>query len=78
MIDPALRQAVRNVGYLATHEGTTSDHTYAYIDFGEKDLFKGLINRPVDIQAQEFRITQTDKKVKFQEELIERVKEHNI
>ena len=39
---------------------------YAYVGFNEKRLFRGVINRPVDIPSQEFSIEQTDKIVAFQ------------
>ena len=65
LVDPGLVPAIKNIGYLGTHEGSFSDHVYAYVDFDEKQLFKGIINRPVPTHAREFRIEQTDKKVKF-------------
>ena len=39
---------------------------YAYVDFNEKRLLRGTINRPVDIHSREFRIEQTDKTMEFQ------------
>lgn len=65
LIDPALLPAVRNVGYLGSMEGNMSDHTMAFIDFDEKLLFKGLVNRPTEIHSREFMICQDDKKLKF-------------
>ena len=42
------------------------DHVYAYIDFDEKWLFRGVINLPVYIHSREFMIEQTDKTKAFQ------------
>ena len=39
---------------------------YTYADFDEKQLFRGTINRLLDIHSQEFIIEQTDKTVAFQ------------
>ena len=39
---------------------------YAYVDFNEKQLFRGTINHPVDIHSQEFLIEQVNKTVAFQ------------
>jgi hypothetical protein len=65
LVDPALLPAIRNIGYLGSMEANISDHTMAYIDFDEKLLFKGLINRPTEIHSREFMICQDDKKLKF-------------
>lgn len=42
-----------------------SDHTMAYIDFDEKLLFRGIINRPTEIHSREFMICQDNKKLSF-------------
>ena len=65
LVDPALLPAIRSIGYLGSMEANMSDHTMAYIDFDEKLLFKGLINRPTEIHSREFMICQDDKKLKF-------------
>lgn len=65
LVDPALLPAIRSIGYLGSTEANISDHTMAYIDFDEKLLFKGLINRPTEIHSREFMICQDDKKLKF-------------
>ena len=65
MIDPALLPAVRRIGYLSNTEANMSDHVLAYIDFNEKALFKGIINRPTEIHCREFIIEQTDKQLLF-------------
>ena len=39
---------------------------YAYVNFDEKQLFRGTINHPVDIHSPEFTIEQTNKTVAFQ------------
>ena len=65
LIDPSLVHAVKHIGYIASYEGNMSDHTMAYIDFDEKALFRGIINRPTEIHCREFVIEQTDKKLLF-------------
>ncbi|KAL7533908.1 hypothetical protein ACHAXR_007538, partial [Thalassiosira sp. AJA248-18] len=40
LVDPGLVGAIKAIGYLATHEGTLSDHVMAYVDFHEDELFK--------------------------------------
>ena len=50
----------------------------AYVDFNTKLLFKGIINRPVDIHAREFRLEQKDKIAKFIDELIPAFKANSI
>ena len=69
LFDSALVGAIERIGYLGTHEGQFSDHVYAYVDFNEKKLFRGEINRPVDLYSREFLIEQTDKMVAFQKVL---------
>ena len=73
-MDPVLVGAIANIGYLATHEEAILDHVYAYVDFYEKLLFKGVINRPVELHSREFMIKQTDKKAAFQVEMMKQTK----
>ena len=54
LIDAGLQQAIRRQGYLGNLDANMSDHTLCYIDFDEKALFRGLINRPSEIHAREF------------------------
>eukprot|EP00956_Cyclotella_meneghiniana_P044565 scaffold323242_cov103-Cyclotella_meneghiniana.AAC.1 len=65
MVDPALEGAIKNIGYLGSLEGNFLDHVMAYVDFDEKKLFNGLINRPTVISSREFLLEQDDKKLKF-------------
>ena len=78
LTDPALVHAIRDIGYLGSHEGTLSDHVYAYVDFEEKLLFRGIINRPVPLHSREFRIEQKDKVQEFLVQLIKLFKHHKI
>jgi len=78
LFDSALVGAIECIGYLGTHEGQFSDHVYAYVDFNEKKLFRGEINRPVDLHSREFRIEQTDKMVAFQKELEKSLKANTV
>lgn len=77
-VDPALVGAIVRVGYLSSHKRARSDHVLAYIDFEERLLFRGIINRPVDIHSREFMIEQTDKTKQFQKETEKAVKENKI
>jgi hypothetical protein len=65
LIDPSLLDSVKQVGYLGSHEGNFSDHCLAYIDFDSQMLFRGQVNRPVEIGSREFMLEQTDKKLAF-------------
>ena len=51
LVDPGLVDAIERIGYLESHEGTFSDHVYAYVNFTEAKLFQGLINRPVPVHT---------------------------
>ena len=74
----AIEQTVAKIEYLAPHEGNMSDHVYTFVDLKYRELFQGVIHRPVDIQSGEFRIEQTDKKVTFQKILREKMEEKNL
>ena len=68
-VDPGIVGSIEhigNIGYLITHEGWSSDHVYAYVDFNLTKLFQELTNRPVAAHSWEFMITQKDKKLAFQ------------
>ena len=65
LIDEGIEHAIKRQGYLGNLDANMSDHTLAYIDFDEKTLFRGLINRPTEIHSREFLIEQDDKKLKF-------------
>ena len=65
LVDPALTHAIQRIGYLGNTEANGSDHAMAYVDFDEKLLFKGLINRPTEIHSREFMVEQDDKKLRF-------------
>jgi hypothetical protein len=45
-----------------------SDHVMLYVDLDEKELFQGLINRPVRIPCREFILAQADKCKRFIDE----------
>ena len=77
-MDPALILSIRNIGYLGTHMGADSDHCLAYVDFDEKQLFAGLINRPVPHHSCEILIAQADKVQEFVEALTSKLDEHRI
>ena len=77
-IDPALKDTVRRVGYLGSQEGNMSDHTMCYVDFDSKTLFRGILNRPVDLPSREFLLTQADKTLKFTCILRRLQEEHKI
>ena len=70
LMDPALAEAVVRIGYLGSHDAAFSDHVQAYVDFDTSKLFRGTINRPIDVKSREFRLEQTNKKVEFVEDFI--------
>ncbi|KAL7502579.1 hypothetical protein ACHAXN_000520, partial [Cyclotella atomus] len=63
--DEALVQSIRRIGTLGLHEAIVSDHVMLYVDLDEKELFQGLINRPVRVPSREFILAQADKCEKF-------------
>ena len=77
-IDPAFRSAVRRVGILGSQEGNFSDHSMCYIDFDSKTLFRGVVNRPIDLTSREFMLTQADKVLTFTCILRRLQEEHKI
>ncbi|KAL7526947.1 hypothetical protein ACHAWF_001979 [Thalassiosira exigua] len=77
-IDPALSGAMKRVGYFGIHEGPNSEDVVAYIDFIDEILFRGLINRPVDVHSREFLMAQSDKIKIFLEKLIPDLHAHKI
>ena len=70
LMDPTLVGVIAHSGYLATHEGSLSDHVYAYVDFHKKMLFKGILNRLVEMHSREFQLKQTDKKVNLHRDAV--------
>ena len=78
LIDDTLQQAVKRVGTLGLHESIVSDHVMLYINFDEKSLFKGLLNRPVMHPAREFTIEQADKADAFADKFRDYVSEKNF
>jgi hypothetical protein len=78
LIDPSLLASVKRVGYLGSHEGNFSDHCLAYIDFDCQMLFRGQVNRPVEIGSREFMLEQTDKKLAFTCKLRKLQHDHRI
>jgi hypothetical protein len=78
LIDSALLHAVKYVGHLDSLEANNSDHSLVYVDFDEKLLFKGLINRPTDMHAREFLLEQDDKKLRFTTQARTYFTEHRI
>ena len=79
LMDAGLLSAVRELGYLGTHQAVPdSDHSMAWVDFDERELFRGKINRPPTFIHRQFTLHQEDKVSKFMSELRERIMEHNI
>ncbi|KAL3762213.1 hypothetical protein ACHAWU_004751 [Discostella pseudostelligera] len=78
LVDPALTHAIVRVGYLGTHEGAYSDHVMAVVDFDERRLFAGVLNRPPPRHSREILIEQADKIKAFLDTLHPHLTEHNI
>jgi hypothetical protein len=66
--DQSLLSAIKRIGTLGLHEAIVSDHVMLYVDLDERELFQGLINRPVRIPCREFILAQADKCKKFIDE----------
>ena len=77
-MDPALTQAITNIGYLGTHEGAQSDHSLAYADFDQTLLFGGLLNRPPSYKARGLTLSQDDKIKRFMDDLKSQLEQHDI
>ncbi len=61
LVDPALTQAIEQIGYLGTHEGAETDHVYAYMDLKDKVANQGFIHRPITTKSRDFLLAQSDK-----------------
>jgi hypothetical protein len=64
-VDPVLTTAIKSIGYLGTHMGADSDHSMAFVDFDEAQLFQGIINRPVPFHLRDILFSQPDKALDF-------------
>ena len=76
LTDPSISLSIRNIGYLGSHMGADSDHSLAYMDLDERQLFQGLINRPVPYHSRELQFTQADKVRVFIAALENKLDEH--
>jgi len=71
LVDPALTPAVERIGYLGTHDGSDTDHVYAFMDLNDRIAHQGIIHRPVTTKSREFTLTQSDKVKTFLDGLVE-------
>ena len=78
LMDAGLANAVMKIGYLGTHEAVYSDHSMCWVDFDEKLLFRGLINRPATMLTRQFTLHQADKVDAFIKELRAQIDAHGI
>ena len=78
VMDEGLTHAIERIGYLGSHEAVHSDHSMAWVDFREKDLFRGIINRPVPYPCRQFTLHQSDKCELFINELRSQIELHRI
>ncbi|KAL7517834.1 hypothetical protein ACHAWF_000158, partial [Thalassiosira exigua] len=65
LVDEFVDQAIIRIGTLGLHEGIIFDHVMLYMDIDERQLFGGIINRPVLHPSREFTIEHADKMEKF-------------
>jgi hypothetical protein len=70
LIDPSLTQAVECIGYLGTHEGSDTDHVYAYMDLNDAKSHQGFVHRPINTKSRDFTLTQSDKVKTFTDSLV--------
>ncbi len=77
-MDSALTHSILRIGYLASHEGATSDHVMAYVDMDQTSMFAGLINRPPPVHSREILIEQEDKVQAFLRALKPQFDYHNL
>eukprot|EP00986_Skeletonema_menzelii_P020806 scaffold32353_cov400-Skeletonema_menzelii.AAC.1 len=78
LMDMGLVPAIKSMGYLGTHEAVHSDHSMAWVDFDEKQLFRGKINRPPEYKNRQFTLNQEDKKASFMKDIRDRVEKGKI
>ena len=79
LMDAVAVPAIRGIGYLGTHEGAANaDHVLGWVDFDERVLFQGVINRPVQLHSREFLIEQDDKVQQFLQEFIKKLETAKI
>lgn len=78
LVDSLIAPAIKRIGTLGLHEGIFSDHVMLYMDCDEKELFKGIVNRPVMHSAREFVIEHADKCKRFVDKFRELAKEKNF
>ena len=66
VMDDSLVPSIERIGMLGSHEGVPSaDHSYLYVDFREKDLFRGRVNRPAPRDRRQFTLAQSEKRTEF-------------
>jgi hypothetical protein len=70
LVDPSLIPAIERIGYLGTHEGSDTDHVYAFMDINDKKTHQGIIHRPITTKSREFTLTQSDKVKSFLDGLV--------
>ena len=76
LVDMSSVSAIQRMGYLGTQ--TDSDHVVGYIDWNQKMLSQGLVNRQPRMQGRPERIKQTDKTKLYLKTLIPKVVHQNI
>jgi hypothetical protein len=78
LMDEGLIPAVREIGYLGTHQAVYSDHAMAWVDFDERVLFTGRINRPPLFMHRQFTLNQEDKVRDFMQVFRKLITDHRI
>jgi hypothetical protein len=76
LIDPSLIPAVESIGYLGTHEGSDTDHVYAFMDLNVNIIHQDIVHRPITTKSREFTLTQSDKVKAILDNLVEASKEN--
>jgi hypothetical protein len=75
LVDPSLIPAIKRIGYLGTHDGSDSDHVYAFMDINYRIAHQGLVHRPITTKSREFTLMQSNKVKSFLDGLIKSSKD---
>lgn len=79
VMDDSLVPSIERIGMLGSHEGVPSaDHSYLYVDFREKDLFRGRVNRPAPRDRRQFTLAQSEKRTGFIKLVKKKFETHKI
>jgi hypothetical protein len=76
LIDPGLISAVEIIRYLSTHEGSGTNHVYAFMDLNDKISHQGIVHHPITTKSRGFTLTQSDKVKAFLDNLVKALRKN--